>query len=257
MRNGLPYYKAYPRDFMEGTIGMPFELKGAYRLLLDLIYMQAGRLFDEPKYISGHLGCSVRAWGNYRAALVKLGKIQVDGEFISNFRATLEIDKLEIISDKQRENASQPRKNKGLPKAMDEPKHSHTEPEPDTEEREEPPLVPQSGNAPVPPDKPPPKQSRRCRLPDGWVPSERNIQDAEARKFTAREIQDEADRFRDHHYSRGTTFADWDAGWRTWLGNARKFGSRSGMAGQANPGGRGQGGSIASIVARRWAAGDV
>ncbi|MFK5283859.1 DUF1376 domain-containing protein, partial [Lacticaseibacillus paracasei] len=55
--NGLPYYKAYPRDFIEGTIGMPFELKGAYRLLLDLIYMQGGRLPDDAKYISGLLGC--------------------------------------------------------------------------------------------------------------------------------------------------------------------------------------------------------
>lgn len=40
--NGLPYYKAYPRDFIEGTVGMSFELKGAYRLVLDLIYLRSG-----------------------------------------------------------------------------------------------------------------------------------------------------------------------------------------------------------------------
>jgi uncharacterized protein YdaU (DUF1376 family) len=30
--------------------------------------------------------------------------------------------------------------------------------------------------------------------------------------------------FRDHHVSRGTVLKDWDAGWRTWVRNALKFG---------------------------------
>ena len=119
--NGLPYYKAYPNDFIEGTIGMPFELKGAYRLLLDLIYMQAGRLVDDPKYIAAHLGCSVRAWNKCRSELIAMGKISVNDQFISNFRATLEVDKLKIIQDKQRENASKPSKNNDLPKVMAQP----------------------------------------------------------------------------------------------------------------------------------------
>ncbi len=61
--NGLPYYPRYPRDFFDGTNGMSFELKGAYSLLLDLIYMCGGKLYDEPRFIAGHLNCSVRAWG--------------------------------------------------------------------------------------------------------------------------------------------------------------------------------------------------
>ena len=56
--NGLPYYKAYPRDFIEGTVGMSFELKAAYRLVLDLVYMQGGDLPDNSRYIAGLLGCS-------------------------------------------------------------------------------------------------------------------------------------------------------------------------------------------------------
>lgn len=67
------------------------------------------------------------------------------------------------------------------------------------------------------------KQTRRCRLPDGWVPSERNVQDAYSKQFTDEEIKNEADKFRDHHAAKATVFADWDAGWRTWIGNARKF----------------------------------
>ncbi len=95
-----------------------------------------------------------------------------------------------------------------------------------------------------------PPRRRAVALPDGWVPSAKNIEDARKANFSDEEIRNEADQFRDHHHARGTTFKDWDAAWRTWLRNARKFGDRS-MAGQAFSGGYGQGSSIASIVARR------
>jgi len=125
----------------------------------------------------------------------------------------------------------------------------HRSPEPlrtPIEPPEEPLVVPQRG-----------KPKRAVSLPDGWVPSDRNIKDAQDRKFTEMEIQDEADRFRNHHHAKGTTFKDWDAGWRIWLGNARKFAPSGGMAFPAGSSGRGQGGSIASIVARRRAAAEV
>jgi uncharacterized protein YdaU (DUF1376 family) len=127
--NGLPYYKAYPRDFIEGTVGLPFEVKAAYRLVLDLIYMQGGRLPDDPGYIAGHLGCSVKKWNALRLALIKAGKLSVFGAHLGNLRADKELETLGKFQDKQRENASGPRKNKDLRK----PRRSHTEPEPERE----------------------------------------------------------------------------------------------------------------------------
>lgn len=121
--NGLPYYKAYPRDFIEGTVGMSFELKGAYRLVLDLIYLRSGELPDDARYISGALGCSVRAWNKYRRALIEAGKIVVDGGIISNFRADKELETLGKLQDKQRENRRGSNKNKGLQK----PRSDHTD----------------------------------------------------------------------------------------------------------------------------------
>lgn len=100
---------------------------------------------------------------------------------------------------------------------------------------------------------PKPKTQRRkpeVPLPENWVPSDRNIADATARQFSAKEIEHEASRFRDHHHSKDSRFRDWDAAWRTWLGNARKFATR-GVAQRTQPGGGGRGSSIASIVARR------
>lgn len=134
--NGLPYYKAYPRDFLDGTVGMPLELKGAYRLVLDLIYMCGGELVDDPRFISGHLGCSVRAWNGYRKDLIARGKISVENEIISNFRADKEMIITRSFQDKQRVNASETRKNKGLTSAVAKPKPSHTEPDTDTEREE-------------------------------------------------------------------------------------------------------------------------
>lgn len=125
--NGLPYYKAYPRDFIEGTIGMSFELKAAYRLVLDLIYMQGGNLPDDARYISGLLGCTMRKWNVLRDELVSIGKIEITGEFLTNKRAVIELETLAKLQEKQSERASTPRKNKGLQK----PRLS--QPEPDTD----------------------------------------------------------------------------------------------------------------------------
>jgi uncharacterized protein YdaU (DUF1376 family) len=127
--NGLPYYKAYPRDFIEGTVGMPFEMKAAYRLVLDLIYMQGGRLPDEPRYIAGLLGCSVKKWNGLRSALIEAGKIFVIDEFLANYRADKELEILGKFQDQQRKNRSKPNKNKDIQT----PRFDHTEPEPDTD----------------------------------------------------------------------------------------------------------------------------
>ena len=129
--NGLPYYKAYPRDFIEGTIGLDFETKAAYRLVLDLIYMQGGNLPDDPRYIAGLLGCSVKKWNALRKALIEAGKVVVRGEHLGNLRADKELETLGRFQDKQRENRSRPNKNKGIAS----PRFDHTEPDADTEKK--------------------------------------------------------------------------------------------------------------------------
>lgn len=130
--NGLPYYKAYPRDFMEGTINLPFELKGAYRLVLDLIYMQGGKLPDNSRYIAGLLGCSTKAWNGYRAKLIELGKLcEADG-FLTNDRADAELEMLAKLSQTQREKRLGKSKNNDL----QEPQLNQPEPEPEPKVRE-------------------------------------------------------------------------------------------------------------------------
>lgn len=127
--NGLPYYKAYPRDFIEGTIGMDFETKAAYRLVLDLIYMQGGNLPDDARYISGLLGCSVKKWNTIRQKLIDAGKIEARGSCLGNYRADKELETLGKVQDRQRENRSRPNKIKEIKT----PRFDQSEPEPDTD----------------------------------------------------------------------------------------------------------------------------
>lgn len=130
--NGLPYYKAYPRDFIEGTVGMPFEMKAAYRLVLDLIYMQGGRLPDDAGYISGLLGCSVRKWNALRASLIKAEKLYAKDGIIGNFRADNQLETSRKLQDKNAENGRQSNKNNYLNKPNDQLTRG-IESEPDTE----------------------------------------------------------------------------------------------------------------------------
>lgn len=115
--NGLPYYKAYPRDFIEGTVGMRLELKGAYRLVIDLIYLQGGNLPDDPRYISGLIGCTVRKWKSLRNELIDGGKLFVNGEFLSNERAVSELETSRKLRDKNADSARERWKNNTLPDA--------------------------------------------------------------------------------------------------------------------------------------------
>lgn len=140
MMNGLPYYKRYPRDFIEGTIGMPFELKGAYSVLLDLIYMQGGNLPDDARYISGLLGCSSKQWTYYRKALIELGKIVARDGFLGNYRADNECELTENLRRTQRDNRAkrggQTSKSNDIATTTVEPKPNHTDTESDTDKRE-------------------------------------------------------------------------------------------------------------------------
>jgi len=128
----LPYYKRFPRDFLEGIIGLSFEEKGAYGIVLDLIYMRDGSLPDDPRYIAGQLGCSVRMWSKIKLSLVEKGKLSIHDGVISNFRANYLLEETKKYQDKQSENRTNGNKNKEIKKPPN--NHSRDYKEPDKEE---------------------------------------------------------------------------------------------------------------------------
>ena len=57
----LPWYRRYPDNFIAGTVGLTLEEKGAYSLVLDLMYVRGGPVPDEPRYIAQVLRVSERS----------------------------------------------------------------------------------------------------------------------------------------------------------------------------------------------------
>lgn len=84
--------------------------------------------------------------------------------------------------------------------------------------------------AALPASQPAKPASRATILPDDFQPNETAQQMAAELGLS---LQDELAAFCDHHAAKGTTFKDWQAGFRTWLRTSAKYRQ------QARPGGRG------------------
>lgn len=65
---------------------------------------------------------------------------------------------------------------------------------------------------------------RKSQLPDDFFPDETGVNKATEAGIL---VDQELERFRDFHKGRGSTMLDWQAAWRTWVGNAVKFAARS------------------------------
>lgn len=87
-----PWYRRFPDNFIAGTVGLTLEEKGAYSLVLDLMYVRGGPVPDEPRYIAGVCNCSVRKWNAIRLRLLTLGKIHVVDGYLTNDRVEKEIE---------------------------------------------------------------------------------------------------------------------------------------------------------------------
>lgn len=101
-----PWYKRYGGDFIQGTLHMTLEEKGAYSVILDLIYDRGAPIPDDPQWIARACGCSTRKWNQLRARLIELGKITASDGLIDNARAKKQRFSEEIEHDKLAENGS-------------------------------------------------------------------------------------------------------------------------------------------------------
>jgi uncharacterized protein YdaU (DUF1376 family) len=85
------FYKRFPGDWIMGTRDLTLEERGAYGDILDLIYDKGRPVPDEPRFLAGFLGVSVRKWNGIRAALLAAGKLEVQGDYLANARANREL----------------------------------------------------------------------------------------------------------------------------------------------------------------------
>jgi hypothetical protein len=75
------------------------------------------------------------------------------------------------------------------------------------------------------------KPQRATQLPSNFAPKDA---DNFAEKYPELYLQETLEAFLDHHTAKGSTFKDWDAAWRTWCRNAKKWAR---PAGAVNGGG--------------------
>lgn len=81
-----PWYKRFPADFIAATLSLSLEEKGAYSIVLDLLYDRGARLPDDPRWIARVCGCSTRRWNQIRAKLIEDGKLVVIDGTLTNHR---------------------------------------------------------------------------------------------------------------------------------------------------------------------------
>lgn len=101
-----PWYKRYPDNFLAGMARLTLEEKGAYNVVVDLMYARGGPIADEPRWIAGMCNCSVRKWTTIRARLIDLGKLVAGDGSLWNERAMAELGEAVKEAEKQRENGS-------------------------------------------------------------------------------------------------------------------------------------------------------
>ena len=79
---------------------------------------------------------------------------------------------------------------------------------------------------PQPEETAPRKASRakpRTRIAENQLPTEADARNATERGLSQAEFLAEWRRFKDFHRAKGSTMADWQAAWRTWLNNRERF----------------------------------
>ncbi|MDO5288526.1 MAG: hypothetical protein Q4F13_02685 [Pseudomonadota bacterium] len=100
-----------------------------------------------------------------------------------------------------------------------------TDKDKDKDKEDIPPLIPPAGG-----------QAKRktvrmrCRLPEDFSPNECGQEMARQARI---DVSAELQRFCDYHTAKGSLMADWQAAWRTWVGNAQRFGAAGKPAGRS------------------------
>ena len=69
-----------------------------------------------------------------------------------------------------------------------------------------------------------PPKKRKTQISSDFFPDETGVEKVEQANLS---LAIELNRFRDYHTAKGSVMADWQAAWRTWVGNAVKFRGQS------------------------------
>lgn len=242
-------------DYVAGTRGMSLEDEGAYIRFLMRLYERGKPLPDDDRFMATCMALSIRVWRRIKQTLIQFGKIICRNGCLTNARFEKERQRRAEQMRKQaegarkrwqRERAERAKNAETSPKfaeSFDEslPKVSQKVGEKCSKIKgsrvtthmltnNQYPLIEEEKNPPVDPPKGGHSQEkprkRTAALPDGWQPKDQLWEWArsEAIGATDDQIRWQVEKFRNHARANGRTQKDWDAAFRNWIMNAKKFG---------------------------------
>ena len=234
----LIWYAFHVADYARDTAHLSMLEHGAYRLLLDQYYLTGGCLPANAEQL--HRICRAVAEPEQRALQYVLQQFfkLTDAGWLHE-RAEAELAQTRELSDKRRQAAAS--RHSGV-KSKVAKAHANADANAGANGVQEDQQLHTQSQSHIPitnviglgdnlaqPSKEG-KKKRAAKLPADFAPDETCI--ALARKLGVG--QSELVKFRDYHTAKGSTMADWQAAFRTWLHNAKKFTSAS--SGQAGGG---------------------
>ena len=249
----LAYFPLYPDDFEADTAHLSLAEDGAFNRLLRLCWRTPGCSVPADRtWVYRRLRAYTEADQAIIETILTEFFREVDGR-LSNARLTKEWLAANEAHTRRKSAGAKGGKAKALKTNETGPSNAtpmlkQPEPEPEPIDTTAKAVVPQTQQD-IPESKSTGKvrgAARRSKLPKDWTPNIANLAYASKNGLSREEINHEADQFRNHAAAQGRLAANWDAAFRTWLGNTVKWRAEraASSAARTKPGGQSRGGGI-------------
>jgi uncharacterized protein YdaU (DUF1376 family) len=230
----MPFYVA---DYLADTSHLSTVEHGAY-LLLIMHYWQSGGLPAEDRKLARIARLNEREWTGIRETIAEFFDDNWQHSRIESELAKAE-DKISKRSAAGKAGAAVRHK-----QTLSKRKTNASQPQPQSEDKKEDASASSKESA-----------RRGSRLPDGWMPTDKQRDALKTEGFTDADLDRELPRFRDYWIAKpgaGGRKLDWDATFRNWLRKAHDLrGSDRAPAGGGQGGQRPGGGGLAGAGLRR------
>ena len=224
----MNYYPFHIGDYLSATRHLSWAEDAAYRRLLDTYYTTEKALpLDLRAVCRLVLATTEEQREAVRVVLEEFFEQTADGW--KNSRADAEIEAMRDKQQKQRDKANKRwhKQAQELGNASAMPQQANTDAAASKSDADAMPPTPTPTPTPTPNTAKAVGASRRkpqTALPEDFAPNDVGMSRAAEKHL---DVPTELEKFRNHHAAKGSVMADWQAAWRTWVGNARPGVARS------------------------------
>jgi uncharacterized protein YdaU (DUF1376 family) len=207
----MNYYQHHIGDFIRDTSRLSDSQCMAYIRMIWMYYESEQPLPNNLRTIAFKVGADEETIGLILDSFFKL-----DGDVWRQTRCDQEINEYRTICVRNKTNGKaggRPKKTQSVSSGIP----VDSQPEPHRNPNQYPVTSNQVIDKSITDDKPKTVR-RKTQYPSDFYPNETGQAAAGAKGI---DIAKELEKFRDWHIAKGNTMADWQAAWRTWVGNAR------------------------------------